>query len=135
MQFKVPQFIEREAKIMGPLTFKQFLFIGGGGIIVFILYTLLSQINMTVFIIMTIIVGVISFAFAFLKFEGHPLLNAFVGLTGFISTPKIYLWEKKEFLPKIKKESPEKKENELIGEIKISSQGKLKNLSNEIELK
>ncbi|TSC61742.1 MAG: SsrA-binding protein, partial [Parcubacteria group bacterium Athens0416_74] len=30
MQFQVPQFIEVEDKIVGPLTFKQFVFIAGG---------------------------------------------------------------------------------------------------------
>ena len=30
MQFQVPQFIEVEDKIFGPLTFKQFIYMGGG---------------------------------------------------------------------------------------------------------
>ncbi|MFM2424198.1 MAG: hypothetical protein RLZZ70_589, partial [Candidatus Parcubacteria bacterium] len=30
MQFEVPQFIEIEDKIFGPLTWKQFLYVGGG---------------------------------------------------------------------------------------------------------
>ena len=30
MQFQVPQFIEVEDKIFGPLTFKQFVYVAGG---------------------------------------------------------------------------------------------------------
>ena len=30
MQFQVPQFIEIEDKIFGPLTFKQFIYLAGG---------------------------------------------------------------------------------------------------------
>ena len=38
MQFQVPQFIEIEDKIFGPLTAKQFFYILGGGAIIFLLY-------------------------------------------------------------------------------------------------
>ena len=31
MRFQVPQFIEIESKIFGPLTFKQFIYLAGGG--------------------------------------------------------------------------------------------------------
>ncbi len=41
MQYKVPQFIDVEDKIFGPLTFKQFLYLGGAGGISLIFITLL----------------------------------------------------------------------------------------------
>ena len=41
MQFQVPQFIEIEDKIFGPLTFKQFIYLAGGGGLCFLLYTIL----------------------------------------------------------------------------------------------
>ena len=138
MQFKVPQFIEREAKIVGPLTFRQFLFVGGGGVIVFILYSTLAQVNTFLFILLTVIVVIISLSFTFLKIEGHPLLSVFLSFTNFVTTPRVYLWERKKFIPKIQKEKPkielknDKKEGE---EIKIFRQSKLKDLSSEIEIK
>lgn len=37
MQFQVPQFIEVEDKIFGPLTFKQFVYIAGGVALMYLL--------------------------------------------------------------------------------------------------
>jgi hypothetical protein len=42
-QFHVPQFIEVEDKIFGPLTLKQFLYVIGGAGIVFIMYAFLRN--------------------------------------------------------------------------------------------
>ena len=41
MQYQLPQFIDIEDKIVGPLTFKQFIYIAGGAGICFIAYRLL----------------------------------------------------------------------------------------------
>ncbi len=41
MEFQVPQFTEHEAKILGPLTFRQIIYVGtGGGIGLFLYHTL-----------------------------------------------------------------------------------------------
>ncbi len=68
-QFVVPQFIDVEAKILGPLTVRQFLiFLFGFGLI-FIVFKLAS-------FWMAAIEGVLIFAltgtFAFLKINGRP---------------------------------------------------------------
>ena len=49
MRFQVPQFIEIESKIFGPLTLKQFIYLIGGGGIIFILYALLPFWLMIIF--------------------------------------------------------------------------------------
>jgi len=41
MQYQVPQFIEIEDKIFGPLTLKQFLYLAGGGGLCLLFFTLL----------------------------------------------------------------------------------------------
>jgi len=38
MRFQVPQFIEVEDKIFGPLTLKQFIYLAGAGGVVFVLW-------------------------------------------------------------------------------------------------
>ena len=43
MQFSVPQFVEVEDKIIGPLTLKQFLVLLGGGFVVFVLYKFITN--------------------------------------------------------------------------------------------
>ena len=70
MRFTVPQFIEHEAKIIGPLTFKQFIFIGGAGVICFILYFLTPFFIFFIFSIILIGGGV---ALGFFKINGKSL--------------------------------------------------------------
>jgi len=40
MRFELPQFIETEIKLIGPFTLKQFLWVGTGGAIIFLLFSL-----------------------------------------------------------------------------------------------
>lgn len=138
MQFKVPQFIEREAKIVGPLTFKQFAFIGGAGVLVFVLYSLIAYISLPVFIIAALIVVVVGFSFAFLKIEGHSMISLFLGLSSFLTSPRIFLWgRKKKSSPSLKIDSVPEKVDEPSSpssDIKVFQQSKLKDLSSKIEI-
>jgi len=142
MEFIVPQFIEKEAKIFGPFTFTQFIFIGiAGGILIF-LYFLLP---FPIFLIVTAILLGGAFALAFLKIEGIPLPTVIQNSFTFLFRPKIYLWQKKTTFPKIteKKDKPkklkeeeeeeeeEKKEEKLP--LQIAEKSRLKELSNYLE--
>jgi hypothetical protein len=55
MRFEVPQFIEIEAKIVGPLTWKQFVYVAGGVGLLVILYL---TTNFIVFVLIGIPVGI-----------------------------------------------------------------------------
>ena len=48
MRFEVPQFIEIEDKIIGPLTWKQFIYLAGGVGALLILYYLID--SFTIFV-------------------------------------------------------------------------------------
>ncbi len=138
MKFKVPQFIERESKVVGSLTFKQFLFVGIGGFLFFALYSISSQISSSLFIILSIIIAIASLSLAFLKVEGHTLPVIVASFFNFLFMPKTYLWERKKFVSKIsKKDLPEKKEEKKEDDfdIKIFKQSRLKDLSSRIEIK
>jgi len=92
MQFTVPQFIEKEPKIVGPFTFKQFIFIGiAGGVCIFLYFT----VPLPVFIITAAILLTAAFALAFLKIKGIPLPAVIKNFFFFLFKPKIYLWKKK----------------------------------------
>jgi len=54
MRFTIPQFIEYEAKIIGPFTFKQFVYIGLAGAVGFVLY---FSVPFYLFIITCLILG------------------------------------------------------------------------------
>jgi hypothetical protein len=98
MEFTVPQFIEKEARIVGPLTFKQFIFVGSAGALCLFLYFFVS---LQMFIIMAIFILGMAFSLAFLKIEKIPLPIFIKNMFAFLFKPKIYLWKKKISIPKV----------------------------------
>ncbi len=137
MEFTVPQFIEKEPKIVGPFTFKQFIFIGiAGGICIFLFFT----VSLFVFIIMTIVLLGGAFALAFLK-VGKTSLPLFIkNFFSFLFKPKIYLWKKKtsplRFLRKEKEEVKKKEEGiEEESKLKVNTGSRLDELFTRLETK
>lgn len=101
MQFRVPQFIDIEDKLFGPLTFKQFAYLAGGAGLIYILYRLLPLVIAIIFIIP---VGGLTFLLAFYKMNGKPFIFYLqAGLSYFISS-KLYIWKQRLVKPGDKKE-------------------------------
>lgn len=92
-QYQIPQFIEVEEKIVGPLSLKQFLYLAGGGAIVFFAYFFFS---FAFFIIFSILVMAFSASLAFIKINGRPFSVFLKNFFGFLFKPKIYTWKKEE---------------------------------------
>lgn len=92
MEFKVPQFIEMEDKIIGPLTLKQALFIGAGAILLFILWFFLT---LGAFVIAAIPIAALAAALAFYKPRGRSLPGMIASFVNYILKPRLYLWKKK----------------------------------------
>ena len=92
-QFQVPQFIETEPKIVGPLTIKQFGYIGIAGMLSFFLFFTL---RLEIWLVLTVIMGLIACAFAFLKYNGRPFEVLFINAALYIWKPKLYLWQRKD---------------------------------------
>lgn len=90
MQFQVPQFIEVEDKIFGPLTFRQFVFIAGGLGFAFVLYRVLPLILAAPLIAG---VGGLAAALAFFQFNGRPFILAMENAFYYFIHPKLYLWD------------------------------------------
>ncbi len=89
MQFQVPQFIEVEDKIFGPLTFRQFVYLGGGAGLSYMVFRLLNF-----YVAIPIILGIASFALAlaFYQFNGRPFIIAMENAFFFLIHPRLYLW-------------------------------------------
>jgi hypothetical protein len=94
MRFTVPQFIEHEAKIVGPLTFKQFIFIGVAGALCFIFYFSIGKANFFLFLILSIIALSIGAGLAFLKVGGRGLPTILVNFFRFSIGSKFYIWKR-----------------------------------------
>lgn len=91
MQFQIPQFIEIEDKIVGPLTLKQFLYLAGAAAISFVLFFLLK---FWLWLIATVIVGSIGVAFAFIKYNSQPLPKIFLHFFLYFWRPRLYVWQR-----------------------------------------
>lgn len=110
MRFTVPQFIEQEAKIIGPLTFKQFIFIGIAAALCFIFYFLFGKTNFSIFLTLSIIVLAVGAGLAFLKVNGRGLPTILANFFRFILGSKLYIWKRKGALVTFSKETEIKKE-------------------------
>lgn len=89
MQFQVPQFIEVEDKIFGPLTFKQFVYLAGGAGIGYILYRVLPIYLAAPLIMAFFGLGA---SLAFFKYNGRPFILALEHGFFFFVRSKLYLW-------------------------------------------
>ena len=89
MQFQVPQFIEVEDKIFGPLTFRQFVFVAGGLGMCYLLWRILP-----IFVAAPLIAGVggLAAALAFMQYNGRPFIVALENGFFYLIRGKLYLW-------------------------------------------
>ena len=136
MEFTVPQFIEREPKIIGPLTFKQFIFVAIAGAACFFLYFLIGKKNFPLFIFIAIVLFGGASAFAFLKIKGYPLLTFIKNFFFFTTTSKFFVWKRKLLPPRIKKvEKVEEEEVEKEPSLSVREKSSLQKLMTQIETK
>lgn len=137
MEFTIPQFIEKEPRIVGPFTFKQFIFIGFAGAIAFVLY---FTTPFVIFLILSAVIIGAGFSLAFLKINGIPLPLVLKNLLVFLLKPRIYLWKKGRTQERIvyKKEGGKikiEKEEEKIRPVQLSRKSQLKSLFTRVETK
>jgi hypothetical protein len=89
MQFQVPQFIEVEDKIFGPLTFKQFIYVAGGTGLAYIVYRLLPQYIGVPLGLASLGAGA---ALAFVQWNGRPFIVGVESAFFYFIRSKLYLW-------------------------------------------
>jgi PrgI family protein len=90
MRFEVPQFIEIEDKIVGPFTWKQFVFLAGGAGIIIILLKL----GFIFFVVIGIPVAALSASLAFHRVNNRPFLIFLESFLTYTTKKKLYLWRK-----------------------------------------
>lgn len=97
MQFQIPQFIEEENKLFGPFTFKQFIYIAGGGGAIFIIWALIPWKLLAILLIIP--VGILSALLAFKPINNRSFEVILEAAFHFFSRSKLYLW-RREYRPK-----------------------------------
>ncbi|OGF63951.1 hypothetical protein A2661_02215 [Candidatus Giovannonibacteria bacterium RIFCSPHIGHO2_01_FULL_45_24] len=91
MQHQVPQFIDIEDKIFGPLTAKQFFYVLGGAALIFLMYI---YFQLWLVILLGAPVAAFAGALAFLKINGQPFIKVLGSALNFASSSRLYLWRK-----------------------------------------
>ena len=118
MQFKVPQDVQREDQIIGPLTLKQMVILGVGGGLAYLVYIQLSRsYHIEVWLLPVFIISALTIALAFLKIHGLPFYQFILHFIEYKFLVKKRIWIQKTANPYIspkmatKKVKTEKKEN------------------------
>lgn len=92
MRYEVPQFIEIEDKIFGPLTWRQFLYLGGGvGMAVVLFFTT----NIFIFTFFGLPLALLAGALAFYPVNGRSFDYFLESIFNFVTKQRLYLWRKK----------------------------------------
>ncbi len=125
MQFQVPQFIEIEDKIFGPLTLKQFIYLAGGAGIVIVLFSFLPW---YIAFLLAIPFGLFSVAMAFYKVNNKPFIAMVEAVFKYYTADRLYLWKRED-----KKAVASEQKNNSVEKSQIQvprlSESKLKDLT------
>lgn len=131
MLSNVPQFVDIEDRIVGPLTAKQLGWLGLGGVVIFISWTLLS---LPVFIFATIFAVLLFGGLAFYRPYNQSLISFIFSSVGFLFKSKMYIWKR---IPE--KETPKrqvaKAEELMITRKKPANEKKLEEISKLLDIK
>lgn len=105
-QYQVPQFIDIEDRIIGPLTLKQFIYLALAAALLFVFWFIFK---FYIWIIIALPVTAMAMAFAFLKINDRPFIHFFLAAVFYFMKPKLYVFEevpeetgKKEAAPELK---------------------------------
>lgn len=96
MQFQVPQFIDTQDKIVGPLTLRQFAYIAAAGAVSAILY---FTVAIWLWFFLSIVIIGAAIGMAFVKIEGRPFSDIVLSAFNFYWKPQIYIWKSEENAP------------------------------------
>jgi hypothetical protein len=91
-KFIVPQFIDKEDQILGPITVRQFLIVLVMLFTIFIAYKLLA---FAYFVIYSIVAAAVGGTFGFMKINGQPFHIFFLNFAESVIRPSLRVWDKR----------------------------------------
>jgi hypothetical protein len=127
-QFLVPQFIDVEDKIFGPITTRQFIILLVAGLIIFITYKLA---DFTLFIFLLAVLRGFSLVLAFVKINGQVFHYFILNIFQTMRRPSRRIWQKKFTKEDLKDsiQSAKYEIPELAKEIKRVSYNRIRDLT------
>ncbi|MFA6427608.1 MAG: PrgI family protein [Candidatus Magasanikbacteria bacterium] len=90
-QFVIPQFIDVEDKIFGPITTRQFLILLVAGICIFLSYRFA---DLALFIVVLAVMGGLALVFAFVKINGQTFHYFLLNIIQTLRKPSLRIWRK-----------------------------------------
>lgn len=91
MRYQVPQFIEFDSKIIGPFSFKQFIYLLGGTGGTYLLYKIFGMFPGIIFIIA---LWALSGSLAFVKINNKDFVDVLAAAFSYITKSRLYIWKK-----------------------------------------
>ncbi|PIQ91813.1 MAG: hypothetical protein COV70_01875 [Parcubacteria group bacterium CG11_big_fil_rev_8_21_14_0_20_39_22] len=110
MRFQVPQFIEVEDKIFGPLTIKQFIYLAGSGGLAFLIFRF-SPLPFFITVFLMIPPLALGGALAFYKINNKSFIAIVEAAFRYWYGNKLYIWRKTPKVPEHKKRPGEQKDD------------------------
>lgn len=101
--FQVPQFIDIEDKIIGPISLRQFIILVVTAAAVFLLFKVLQ---IWLWIIVGGSVGALGMALAFLKINGQNFSRVALNFLRYMINPRLYVWQRSGQKRTLVKEQP-----------------------------
>lgn len=90
-QFVVPQFLDVEDKVIGPITVRQFIILLVSGGLVFLAYKVS---DFTLFLLWLVVIAVLTILFAFIKINGRPVHFLLLNILQTLKRPHLSVWDK-----------------------------------------
>jgi hypothetical protein len=129
MRYEVPQFIEEETKIIGPLSIRQFFIFLGGLVVSFIFFFMFE---LWLWLLLTVLLFAALSILSFAKVNGRPMSALVLHAARYLWSPRLYLWQKAGLKPEeFFKEEKEKPKSELSELERIEKEKKSKTLTPE----
>lgn len=103
-QIIVPQFLDAEDKIFGPITVRQFIELMIAGMLCFVFYKIF---DFTLFVVASLVVFFIALIIAFAKINGQNFHDFALNFIQTLKSPKLKVWRKRittaELIAELKK--------------------------------
>ena len=93
MRFEVPQFINIPDKLFGPFTFKQALFLVGGGGMIYVIYRVAP---FSIAVLLGLPIAAFTGALVFYKPNGRPFIHMVESWLLYSFSHKFYLWRQRD---------------------------------------
>ncbi len=124
MQFQMPRFLDIEDKVIGPLTFKQFIYLAGGIGLAYVAYSYLGW--TWGFILIALFLG-LGVGLAFWKPNNRPAIVMLQAFLKHYTNSRMYVWQRPDKIERIKE--LESKESTNPEKIKILNRSKIESLA------